>query len=397
MRGDDIQNTAELRSQSKKKILDTLRQRGALTKRDIADRTCLSLATVSGLTNQMQEDGLVMRGGMCASSGGRMPALLTIRPDARFLLAINFASAGELRMALLSLAGQRVHEWNENVQADDDYAALLARVARGMQALLEAAGADMAQVLGGAAAVPAIYDQRTGRVINSTIPLYEGRPLAADLRRVLGIALAIENESNLMALACFHNGDEEKPPDALIFLYVGEGLGIGVAAGHSLLTGAHGYASEISHIPLGHAGYACYCGQTNCVETELSIHGFVRKYNERKPEAALAGTLPIAEQWRAFTQRVAAEDGTALAVAQENGVLLGILTATLVNLLDPQEVIIGGYVDEIAELLLPIVIGEMERRLVVHRQEGVPIRFAKGYNRLIVAGCGELAFAQWNP
>lgn len=397
MQREDVQNTAELRSMHKKMILYALRQYGELTKKEIVDRTCLSFATVSGLTNQMQEEGLVRQGGKCASSGGRMPALLSIRPDAFFLLAVNFAVAGEVRMALMSLAGQRVHEWMGSVLPEDDYAALLERVAGGMQALLERARIGLEGVLGGTAAVPAINDRHTGRIINSTIPLYEGRPLAADLRRALGMDVAIENEANLMALACFNKGLAEQQADDLIFLYVGEGLGIGMVSGRRLLTGAHGYGGEVGHMPLGRAGYPCYCGQTGCVETELSIRGFIRKYNGRKPAPAIADTLPLPEQWRAFAARVAAGDATALAVAKENGALLGVLAATLVNLLDPQEVIIGGYVEEIAGHLLPAVVGEMERRLVVKRGTGVPVRFAKGYNSLILAGCGELGFAKWNP
>lgn len=397
MRCDDIQNTAELRSLNKKKILDSLRVHGALTKREIADYTMLSFATVSSLANQMEEDGMLQRGGVCTSNGGRMPALFSIRTDLYFLLAINFAIDNVVRMALMNLSGQRMYEWECTFTASDSYGDVLSMVGMGMQALLENASVGMESVLSGVAAVPAIYDQHNQTVINSTISLYENRRMADDLRALLEIEIVIENESNLMALACLDNGADHDKADDLIFLYIGEGLGIGVVSGNALLTGAHGFGGEISHIPLGRAGYQCYCGQANCVETELSISGFVRKYNERQTMNAIDADLPVPQQWQRFAELCSYNDADALAVVRENGALLGTLTAALVNLLDPQKVIIGGYIDQIADFLLPFVQSEMSHRLVVRRQEGVPIRFAKGYNRLITAGCGELAFAKWNP
>ncbi len=397
MKCDDIQNTAELRSLNKKKIFDSLRKHGMLTKRDMADDTQLSFATISSLSNQMEAEGMLQRGGVCTSKGGRIPAMFSIRTDAYFLLAISFAIANRIYMSLLSLNGQRMHEWECSYAPSDSYESVLDKVRPGMDALLNAACVNRENILSGAVAVPAIFDPRTGTVVNSTLPLFEDRHLAGDLRERLGLDLTVENESNLMALACLDNRAEAHENSDIIFLYIGEGLGIGVVSGNRLLSGAHGFGGEVNHMPLGQAGYSCSCGQINCIETELSISGFIRKYNDRHPAQTIDCRQPVDQQWQDFVARCQAQDEIALSVTEENGVLLGRLISSLAGLLDPQRVCIGGNVDQIFQYLLPSVREALAHRHLSKHLGELPIQFIHGYNRLIIAGCAELAYSKWKP
>ena len=393
----EIQNTADLRSQNKKKILQALCSHGGLTKNQIVSETALSLATVVNILNEMMEAGWIQLGGFSSSTGGRMPLLFTIRPDACYFLVINFAIDREIRVALSSIDSQVQKSVDLTYGADARYRDLLVILKDGVDRLLADAGVSRECILGSTAAVPAIFDHTTRLVINSTIPLFNDQPLRQDLKDVLGIDVFIENDANLMALACHHLAYPNSTPESFLFLYVGEGLGVGVIADGRIMSGSHGYGGEISHIPMGRAGYLCPCGNRNCIETELSLPGFLRKYHDRNPDHPIPGDQPLNAQWDAYVERCREEDMDALAVAEESGELLGSLVALLVNLLDPETIMIGGCVDQIADLLQPVTERQLNANLVVKRKGGLPVQFVTGYNRLILRGCGELAFLRWQP
>lgn len=393
----EIQNTADLRSQNKKKILQALRTQGGLTKNQIMAETGLSLATVVNILNEMMEAGWIRLGGFSSSTGGRMPLLFTTAPDGCYFLVINFAIHREIRAALVSIDSQVQKAIVLDYGADTSYQDLLARLKVGVNQLLEEAGVSRSQILGSTAAVPAIFDHTTRLVINSTIPLLNDQPLGQDLREVLKLDVFIENDANLMALACHHMAFPGAAPEGVLFLYVGEGLGVGVVVDGHVISGSHGYGGEISHIPMGRAGYLCPCGNRNCIETELSLPGFLRKYRDRSPQNPISTDLPLNVQWDAYVERCREEDTDALAVAEESGELLGSLVALLVNLLDPETIMIGGCVDQIADLLQPVTERQLNANLVVKRKGGLPVQFVTGYNRLILRGCGELAFLRWQP
>ncbi len=388
----NVQNTAELRSLNRKKIFECLRGQAAMTKKDIAAATSLSVSTVSSLCNQMEEEGLLQYQAHAAPSGGRAAKMLALHARSRYILAVNLVMTDGLYMALTDLLGVCAAEWTAQPEHDGDYEALLALMAAGLQALLEQAGVSRARVLGAGVAVPGIFDRQNGLIVNSTVPLLENRRLQNDLETLLALPVYLENESNLMALAAL----QADAAQDLLLLYVGEGLGAGVIEHGDLLSGAHGYGGEIGHMPLGRAGYACYCGERNCVETEVAIGGFVRKYNEGA-ERPISHALSVPAQWRQFVRLVEAGDARAVAVAEENAKLLGTLAAVLVNLLDSQEVIVGGYVADIADVIAPVMRKEAARKLVVPRRDRWTLRFEQDYRRLIMAGCGELALARWFP
>lgn len=393
----NVQNTAELRSQNMKRVLDTLRMQGPLTKQQIVVQTGLSMATINNILSQMMMDGWLKQKGFAESRGGRMPMLYTINPHQFFFFVINFAIAQEIRMALVSIDGQLQTTKALTYQYDASYEDVLALAAQGLESILEAAGVTRASILGSSAAVSAIFDHSSECVVNSTITLFENRPMRKDLCRVLNVDIFIENDANTMALSCKPYISQRNNENGLIFIYVGEGLGVGIIYEGKIMTGSHGYGSEISHIPMGHAGYRCYCGKQNCIETELSLAGFIRKYHKHDPHHSISSGQSMVEQWEDFARRCQCGEPVALEVAQENAKLLGQLIALLVNLLDPNTIIIGGYVDQISEQLLPTVKREIFSDVTIASQKEIPVRFVRGYNRLILSGCGELAYMRWDP
>ena len=115
-------------------------------------------------------------------------------------------------------------------------------------------------------AAPGIYNKANACIINSTDPLFENQPLGEALERRYELPVYIENESNLLVTAAsISDGvDEAKKLRDIIYLYIGEGLGVGIISDGGLVMGSRGLGGEIEHMPMGFRDYACYCGHSGC-------------------------------------------------------------------------------------------------------------------------------------
>jgi predicted NBD/HSP70 family sugar kinase len=194
----------------------------------------------------------------------------------------------------------------------------------------------------------------------------------------------------------------------VIYLYVADGLGVGVISGGRLVVGSRGLGGEIEHMPLGLRNYGCYCGQRGCVETELSEKGFLRKWAEAfgsgssladGPGSGLAvgrfgGSAPRGE-WKDFLAALVAGDEAARAVASENGRLLGRLISVLVNIFDPEVVYVGGIVGDFFETIRPEVESELGLRMVAGGLRKVAIESDADYRAMVLRGCAARAFSEW--
>ncbi len=391
-----VQNTAELRSLNKKKIIQYLRSVGESTKKEIAEYIDLSFSTVSNLCNQLAEDGLITYISSNTSNGGRMPQLLSLDLLRRFIISINLIQSYEIKISVSNLVGEVIWLTNISLVRTVTYDNLLDDCVGGIMKLLNRHTITLDQLIGIGVAIPGIQDQDTETIINSTLSLLENQSITRDLSVRLGLSVYAENDSNLMGLASLTA--EGVPSDAadLVYIYIGEGLGTGIINNKVLLTGAHGFAGEIGHIPLGVRNFECYCGKQGCIESEVAATGFIHKYNQSCAQP-INTSQSMDEQWQQFATLVKQGDTTALSVIQENGKLLGMLLSILVNLFDPEIVILGGYTNLIFDDIKKYILQEASQRFVTKRTNDTPILMSDNEQQLIVKGCCELVLAQWRP
>ncbi|MBM7515371.1 ROK family glucokinase [Nocardioides nitrophenolicus] len=228
---------------------------------------------------------------------------------------------------------------------------------------------------------------------------WRNEPLGADLGRLVGLPVVVENDGNVAAWGEFRYGAGRDHDDQLM-VTVGTGVGGGVIAGGRLLRGAHGVAGEIGHLRLVPDGRLCGCGNHGCLEQYASGSALVRDTREAvlAHPAAAAGLLERAggsvEAIDGPLITTAAQAGDAFAVGRLEvlGDALGQGIASLAAVLDPGVVVIGGGVSEARELLLDPVRAAFERELTGrgYRPEA-EIRLAAMGNRAGVVGAADLA------
>ena len=170
-----------------------------------------------------------------------------------------------------------------------------------------------------------------------------GEPLAADLRERLGVPVVLDNDANAAAWAEQQIGAGRGASEVL-FVALGTGLGAGLICGGELYRGWMGFAGEAGHLTVVVDGRACPCGSRGCWERYASGTALVAEYIERGGDPEVGGP--------AITAAAAAGEPRALAALTTVGEWLGRGLASLIAVLDPQRIVVGGGLGEAGELLL---------------------------------------------
>jgi fructokinase len=187
---------------------------------------------------------------------------------------------------------------------------------------------------------PGAISQRSGLLKNSNTVCLNGQPLKADLERLLGRKIEIQNDANCFAMAeALHGAGKGKN---LVFgVIMGTGCGGGVVYKGEVLTGPQSIAGEWGHMSINPNGPLCFCGQRGCAETYISGNGAAARYAEKFGEQKTFGE--VEEAYRRGEPRAAEFMKTFFWH-------FGRSVANLIDILDPDIVVIGGGVSKIKSL-----------------------------------------------
>jgi len=288
-----------------------------------------------------------------------------------------------------------VHHRTQRTLAGLDQGALLDLAVEAVEEAREQAGGEVEAVGFG---IPCLIDQRSGRaVIAINLPLADIR-FADVMAERLGLPVFVDNDANLAALAEHRAGAARGCRDAVL-LTIGTGIGGGLILGGRLYRGAVGAAAELGHVVIDSDGPPCQgnCPNHGCVEvlasgTALALEA-TRLARERPGSAlaaALAEGVPIAGPL--VTELAHDGDPAAIEALELVGTRLGVAIASLVNIFNPEVVVIGGGVMAAGELLLEPARAEMLRRALPPSRDEVRIVAAELGVEAGMIGAAALAF-----
>lgn len=275
-----------------------------------------------------------------------------------------------LRTALVSPDGEILEKRKEASRASDGHEKVLSRLIENIKAQRDVGARQGHQVASVGVGAPGIINIDRGMVVKSpNFPDWNNLPLKAELEQALSIPVFIENDANAAALGEQWRG-AGKGIGSMILLTLGTGVGGGIVLDGRIWHGADGMAGEIGHMTVLPDGRQCGCGNTGCLEMYASARGVVRNYRD----ALEAGGLPCPDDLTSRQVYQAAREGNEAAVLamQEMGRFLGIGIANLINIFNPEMVVVGGGVRDAWELFI-----ETTRREVLKRAFEVPARRAR--------------------
>ncbi|MCX6562549.1 MAG: ROK family protein [Candidatus Aminicenantes bacterium] len=203
--------------------------------------------------------------------------------------------------------------------------------------------------------IPGIYNLKKKKILQS--PNYadlDNFDLYPAIAERIDAPFLVENDANVAAFGEWKYG-AGRGVSSLVFLTIGTGIGGGIVLGDKLWQGSCGYAAEIGHVVVNPSGELCKCGIRGCLETEASAPAIVRKYQALAGSGAAVTTEDI--YYRAKEGEAAAREAFARA-----GYFLGIGLGMLINLLNPEKILLGGGVMTTGEFLLRPAVEEARKR-----------------------------------
>ncbi|MET9312235.1 ROK family transcriptional regulator [Kribbella sp. NPDC003505] len=333
-------------------VLRHVRDLGPRSRARIAEETGLNKATVSSLVAELVERGLLREGSADSSRALGRPGQL-VELDGTGVCGVGAEiNVDYLAVAALDLAGRVVLEKRVPLDvAHLEPAKTLDRLADLIREALAAMDARGGQLAGVTLAVPGLVEGETGELKLAPNLGWGEVSVAQEMRTRLGdpgYPLHVDNEANLAALAAYAelqraaDAGQDRPPHDLVLLTGAVGVGGGMVSNGHLLRGGRGYSGEVGHMPVAPPGRTCGCGRTGCWETVVGLTALLHKATDRD-DPVRDPSLDVEQRLAGITRRAVAGDTRTLSALKDVGTWLGIGGAILVNILNPDVLVLGGY------------------------------------------------------
>jgi predicted NBD/HSP70 family sugar kinase len=348
-----------VRLRNRSALLSTLFRDGPLTRQDLARGTGLSLPAVSNLMGELIGAGLVVEAGALESDGGRPSMSLRVAP--RFALVAG-VDVGEtrVRVELFDLAMTQLASADYPLdEALPNPETVVRHIAAGLATVVERAGVRRSDLLGVGVGVSGVVVQDPEAVVHAQTIGWDGVPLERMIRAVVDVPLYIDNGAKTHGQAEMWFGAGRGARHA-VFALVGSGVGAAVVTNGVTFRGAASSAGEWGHTTLVYGGRACRCGADGCLEAYVGAEAVIERYREARRGRAVPG----ADEESQIGALLAAADRTPTArrVLDETAGYLGAGVANLINLFNPERVVVGGWAGQLlGPRLLPRIRESAER------------------------------------
>jgi predicted NBD/HSP70 family sugar kinase len=341
-----------MRAQHSRLILNLLWTEREISRAELARRTGLSRSTVSAIVADLLSTNLVKESHAGVSSGGRRPILLQFQDESSFIIGIELG-ATHISCVLTDLRCKVRASWSAPAPVRDEPEVTLDKMTMAVRSVLEADGVEPSQLLAFGVAVPSpVDDERPGELLPLVAPKWSGYNIASHLRQLFGRPVFLDNDANLGALAELWWGAGSDTKD-LAYIKVATGIGAGLIIDGRIFRGSGGVAGEIGHTSIDPNGPPCICGLRGCLTTFIGTPALLERAKEelrangsdRRPPANIDELVNAALEG----------DPAAVELIHYASDKLGVGIANMLNLLNPNMVVLGGGIARAGDLVLDTV------------------------------------------
>ena len=340
----------------KKNILFLCIEHGEHSISALSDAIGASVPTVTKLIGELIDEGFMTDLGKSGTSGGRRPSIYGLNPEAGYFIGVDIRNSHaciavtDFKGNLITFRDSIPFKMAANEQA-------VHNIAASIREFISKENLEWNKIMGLGVSIPGRVNPVTGYSNNYSFD--DNRPISHILEEDLGIHIVLENDSRAMTYGEYMGGGLKEKN--MLYVNVSWGLGMGIIADGRLYYGTSGFSGEFGHFPLLDNGQMCRCGKIGCLETGASGSALVRMIGE-KLGAGRASVLAAKykEEGKVnlndIFDAVRVEDTLAIETVEKLGTNLGKGLAGLINIFNPQLVVIGGKVAVAAGdyLMLPI-------------------------------------------
>lgn len=362
----------------KQKIVSLLINTDSYSIADLSKELGSSIPTVTKTISEMIHDGILEDNGKIDTNGGRRPNIYGLNPAAGYFVGIDVRQT-DIGIAVIDFKGN-IKGYKESLPV------LVADSVESFISMCNAARSMLKDIKINEDSVLAYGVNLSGRVNIETgycftYTLKDKRPIGDILAEELGTTVYVENDSRAMTYGEYICGAGNKE-NQMLFFNITWGLGMGMIIDGKLSYGRSGFSGEIGHFPLLNNDQICHCGKMGCLETGASgiaMHRIITEKLRDGRNSKLSGKFHRGEEITMddILNAIHDEDVLAIEVMEEVGTTLGRAIAGMINLFNPELIVLGGRLAEAGEyLLLPIKTAIQKHSLNVINRD-TTIKFSK--------------------
>ncbi len=345
---------------------------------DFSKELNTSIPTTTKLITEMINEGFLEDKGKSDTNGGRRPSIYGLNSDAGYFVGIE-VSAKDLSIAIMDFKGTIINIEEKIPFALESTIESLVEFCELIKNKITALNIPLEKISAYGISLTGRVDSKTGYCFSYFIG--EDKPIKDNLEELLDAPVFVDNDSRTMTYGEYMCGICHEEKD-ILFINISMGLGMGMILGGKLNYGSCGYSGEIGHFPLLNNEKICKCGKIGCLETGASgiaLHDILidklsngrvsvlsDRFNEGK-EISVQDILNAIDE----------EDILAIECMEEVGRTLGKATAGLINLLNPELVVIGGKLSEAGDYLMIPLQGAINKYTLTLVNKGTQLKVSK--------------------
>jgi glucokinase-like ROK family protein len=329
-------------------VLRLIHDEAPVSRTQLAANLGLNKSTVSSLVEDLLDRKLIHETGVNSTGTGRPAMLLEINPQAGVIIGVELG-VDFISVALSDFIGKFLLRKNLPADPTASWENTLDQAYQLIEDAIVFCKKEHYQILGLSFAIPGTVELSEGLLIFAPNLNWHNIPIRKIFSERTGLKVFIENDANAAAVAEHLFGAARKLKD-FIFVFAGVGLGGGLFLNGELYRGKSGYAGEIGHTSIMAEPFQlpCRCGNLGCWETYANQDSIIRRMN-----AYLKNGHDAVPTLLSIKQAADSGDANAIKSIEEAGIAMGMGLAGLVNILNPEKIIIGGPVSVAGEYILP--------------------------------------------
>lgn len=378
MNGSFLNNIDGKNAILKQKILGLCINDGDYSIADLSKELGTSIPTITKSVGELIEEGFIEDMGKQGTNGGRRPSIYGLNPYAGYFVGID-VHRNDISIAVTNFKGHTVDIQEDIPFILENSVTSLKSLCHGVLEHLHKIGIEKDRVRAYGVNLSGRVNNETGYCF--TYFIGEDRPIASLLEDELQTPVFVENDSRAMTYGEYICGVANNEKN-MLFLNVAWGLGMGMIIDGKLSYGKSGFSGEIGHFPLLDNDQICQCGKTGCLETGASgsaLHRMIMEKLREGRSSSLSDKFNANEEisLEDIMAAVEEEDVLAIETVEKVGSTLGRAIAGLINLFNPELVVIGGRVSAAKEYLLLPIKSAIQKHSLNMINKDTTIKFSK--------------------